>query len=296
MAGRHVRRRGLSLVEMLIALAIFTTVLALAGGGIVQVMGVQSLNEASTSLQAKLRRVAEVVAQDLRSAVYGSLMAHPYPSGATSISFALADGGSGFAVFNSGGASFPNRNNADVYVPASDAAATGLQGRRALMVNASGDGIEFRITNVQEVGGAGSQRFNFVHAGCNNTIAFEPPVTLTQVQTLGFSFDASSGELRRTVADGVERVLAYDLSDFRIEYVYEGSNGATEVRDAPLLDGGRPLRQGVIGGVPHTLASLRVTVVARERLSGRSVERSYVSQIALPTAGTIQVRSVVSCP
>jgi len=283
-------------VEMLIGLAIFATVLALAGGGIVQVLGVQASNEAATSLQSKLRRVSEVVAQDLRSAVYGSLIGQPYPSGSSSISFALADGGSGFAVFDSGGASFPNRNNADVYVPASDAAATGLQGRRAVMVNASGDAIEFQITNVQEVGGSGSQRFNFVHAGCNNTIAFEPPVTLTQVETLGFSFDAASGELRRTVTDGVERVLAYDLSEFRVEYVYEGSHGATAVRSEPLLDGGRPLRQGVLGGVPHTLVSLRVTVAAQERLAGRSVERRTVSQIALPAAGSVQVRSVVSCP
>ncbi len=296
MVGPSRGRRGISLVELLVALVIFATVLALAGGGIVQVLGVQSMNEASTGLQAKLRRVAEVVGQDLRSAVYGSLIAQPYPTGPTSISFALADGGSGFAVFDSGGGSFPNRNNAHVYMPVSGAEATGLLGRRAFMVNASGDAVEFEITSVQEIGGAGSQRFNFVHAGCNNTIAYEPPVTLTQVETLGFAFDVASGELRRTFTDGVERVLAYDLSDVVIEYVYSGGDGTTEVRPAPLLVDGRPLRLGLIGGVPYTLDALRVTLVAQERLSGRSVERRHVSQIALPTAGSVQVRSVVSCP
>jgi prepilin-type N-terminal cleavage/methylation domain-containing protein len=163
-------RRGFTLIEVLVAMAIFATVLALVSAGIVQALRLQALNEANTTLQAKLRRVTEVISQDLRSAVFGGVLAEPYASNATAISFALAAGGVGYQVLPGGGGSFPNRNNLVAVVPVTSAAETNLQGRRALMVNADGEAIEFTVTNVVQLGGANSQRYNVVHAGCNNTI------------------------------------------------------------------------------------------------------------------------------
>lgn len=288
-------RRGLSLVEVLIALAVFGIIVGIAGAGIVQAMRLQNVNESATNLQAKLRRVTEVVAQDLRSSMFGGLVNAPYATGSTSLSFALADGPQGYQVLPSGGGSFPNSANVDVFAPVAQAVDVDLQGRRALMVNGTGDAIVFTVTNVQSTGGPNNGRWNVVHAGCNNTIAYVEPVRLFGVESAGFSFDAASGELRRQTVGGVERVLAFGLSEFEIEYVYLAADGSTLVRSTPFAAGGVPLRIAEVAGVGYRLQSLRVTVAAEEQVSGRAVERRYVSQIQMPDGGTVDLRSVVSC-
>lgn len=292
---RRALRRGLTLVEILVALGVFSVVALLAGAGIVQAIRLQTLNESATSLQAKLRRVTEVVAQDLRSSVFGGLSTVPYGSGATSISFALADGTQGYQVLPSGGNSFPNSANVDVFAPATQAVDVGLEGRRALMVNGAGAAIVFTVTNVQATGGPNNGRWNVVHAGCNNTIAYVEPVRLFAVESAGFAFDAASGELRRATVGGAERVVAFDLTEFGIEYVYVASDGTHLVRDAPFAAGGLPLRLAEDAGVGYRLQALRVTVAAEERVSGRTLGRRYVSQVQLPDGGTVDLRSVVSC-
>ena len=288
-------RRAFSLVEVLVALAVFSIIATLAGAGIVQALRLQSYNEAATSLQAKLRRVTEVVAQDLRSSMFGGLASAPYASGTTSVSFALAEGPQGYQVLPTGGASFPNRANVDVFAPVTQAVDVGLEGRRALMVNGTGDAIVFTVTNVQSTGGPNNGRWNVVHAGCNNTIAYVEPVRLFAVESTGISFDAGSGELRRATVGGAERVLAFDLTEFEIEYVYVAADGTTVVRDEPFVAGGLPLRIAEVGGVGHRLQSLRVAVSAEEQISGRTVVRRYVSQVQLPDGGTVDLRSVVTC-
>ena len=91
-------RRGFTLVELLLALAILATLLAVAYGGVIQFMQSRSDLDAAINAQAKLRRIVEVFTQDLRSAVFGGLSATPYPSGNASISFALIEGGAGYPV------------------------------------------------------------------------------------------------------------------------------------------------------------------------------------------------------
>lgn len=65
-------RRGFTLVELLLALAILATLLAVAYGGVIQFMQSRSDLEAAINAQAKLRRIVEVFTQDLRSAVFGA--------------------------------------------------------------------------------------------------------------------------------------------------------------------------------------------------------------------------------
>jgi prepilin-type N-terminal cleavage/methylation domain-containing protein len=290
------RTAGFSLIEVLIALAIFTVVAALAGSGIVQALRLQALNETSTSLQAKLRRVTEVVAQDLRSAVFGGLTDTPVASGATGLSFTLADRGQGYEVLPSGGNSFPNSANVDIFAVAPNAAALGLEDTEAMMVNQTGDAIVFTITNVTGVGPVARQQWNVVHAGCNNTIAYVPPVRLFSVASVGYRFDADAGELLRQVGAGAERVLAFGLSDVAFGYAYEAADGTTVVRATPFDDGGGPLRIADVGGVTHVLSGIQLTVTAEKRAGGRTVERSYVAHVRMPDAGTVNLRSVVSCP
>lgn len=288
-------RRGFSLIEVLVALAVFSIIATLAGAGIIQALRLQNTNEAATNLQAKLRRVTEVVAQDLRSSMFGGLANEPYAAGTTSLSFVLAEGPQGYQVLPTGGNSFPNRNNVDVFAPVTQALDVGLEGRRALMVNGAGEAIVFTVTNVVATSGASSGNWNVVHAGCNNTIAYVDPVRLFGVQSAGFSFDAASGELRRQAIGGAERVLAFGLSEVAIEYVYAANDGSTLVRAEPFVAGGIPLRIAQVAGVGYRLQSLRVTVAAEEAVAGRTLERRYVSQIQLPDGGTVDLRSVVSC-
>jgi prepilin-type N-terminal cleavage/methylation domain-containing protein len=293
---RHAARRGLSLVEVLVALAIFGIIVGLAGSGIIQALRLQSLNEAATTLQAKLRRVTEVVAQDLRSSVFGGLANVPYASGPTSLSFALAEGPQGYQVLPSGGGSFPNSANVDVFAPVAQAVDVALEGRRALMVNGAGEAIVFTVTNVQATGGPNNARWNVVHAGCNNTIAYVEPVRLFGVESTGFSFDAASGELRRRAVGGAERVVAFGLSDFDLAFVYAAGDGSTLVRTEPFMAGTVPVRIAEVAGVDYRLQSLRVTVAAETQISGRTVVREYVSQVQLPDGGSVDLRSVEACP
>lgn len=281
---------GITLIEVLIALAIFVSVFALAGVGIVQALRLQGLNEASTNVQAKLRRVSEVVAQDLRSAVFGGVTDLPFTPSATAVSFTLAEGGQGFQAVEATTGGFVGASNVHVF----SAADPEMAGGRALMVNGVGAAVSFDVGTVSSIGG---QRWDVVLDGCTNPIAYAEPIRLFPVEAVGFRFDAGSGTLfRGSGGDVADLPLAFDLIGFEIAYVYDGDDGSTVVRDSPFFDGGSPARSVEVGGVTFTMVSLRVTVVAEEPAGGgRNLQRSYVGQIPLPAGGNINLRSVVSC-
>jgi len=137
-------RRGFTLVELLLALAILATLLAVAYGGVIQFMQSRSDLEAAINAQAKLRRIVEVFTQDLRSAVFGGLSATPYPSGNASVSFALIEGGAGYPVLphDSGdNQSFKRATEVKIVVLAEALSDVGIApGDEVLMVNNLGDG------------------------------------------------------------------------------------------------------------------------------------------------------------
>jgi len=90
------RRRlssGMTLVELLVAMAVLGIILTVAYSAMVSSLRVQTDQEAITTSQAKLRRVVEVITQDLRSAVFGSITNQPFASNDRQISFALIAGG-----------------------------------------------------------------------------------------------------------------------------------------------------------------------------------------------------------
>src|SRR5690554_5365804 len=94
---RHLNR-GMTLVEMLIAMAILAVVLVITSSGIIQSLQVNRLAEDAANTQSKLRRISEVVSQELRSAVMGGLTDYPVQSGESSVSFALMSGDGGLPV------------------------------------------------------------------------------------------------------------------------------------------------------------------------------------------------------
>src|SRR5690625_3286969 len=92
------RQRGVTLVEILGALAVFSVVMAIAYGAINGSLRVQADQEAATTTQGKLRRIVEVITQDLRGAVFGSITTQPYASDNSQASLQILTGGAGYTA------------------------------------------------------------------------------------------------------------------------------------------------------------------------------------------------------
>ncbi|SDE57693.1 prepilin-type N-terminal cleavage/methylation domain-containing protein [Thermus arciformis] len=302
-------RKGLTLLELLLALAILGTVLALAYGAVVQFMQSRSDLDATVSAQAKLRRIVEVFSQDLRSAVLGGIAATPYPSGRGSISFALLEGGAGYPVLphdSGSNSSFKQAAEAKIVVLASDPDQIGITpGDFVLMVNNAGDGVILPVTQVNRVGGE-PNRWHVVHAGCGNTIDYTPNTLLFRVRTLGFRYDPIGRQLvyREGRGDEVDEVpVAFDLDRFELHYVYEAAFGDTVTDPSgdnytPSYDFTNPtsappyqVTQGTTGKV-YSLRRLSVTLEASFLSRGRRFSRTYTSQVELSSN---QAKRILAC-
>jgi len=67
------KNRGFTLIETLIALAIFMILIGMVFQTTTRYLQVRAEQDAATTAQAKLRRIVEVFTQDLRSAVLGAI-------------------------------------------------------------------------------------------------------------------------------------------------------------------------------------------------------------------------------
>lgn len=294
-------RLGLTLVELLLALLILGILTAIAYGGMVQFMQARSDLDASVSAQAKLRRIVEVFTQDLRSAVFGGLASTPYPTGRRSISFALIEGGAGYPVLphdSGNNASFKNATEAKIVVLATSENQIGIaSGDYVLMVNANGDGVILPVTQVNPVGGQ-PNRWHVVHAGCGNTIDYTPNTLLFRVRTLGFRYDPQTKQLVYREGAGGEVPMAFDLSDFRIGYVYEAASQDV-LTDPPEYaydqPTGAPPYQVQNSGKTYTLRRLALTLSAGFLSRGRNMDRTYTSLVELASNTQYAVRRILPC-
>jgi hypothetical protein len=289
-------RRGLTFVELLIAAALFVALIALVAAGVGRALTLHEVGDAQARLQGKLRRVGAVLAQDLRSAVFGGLLASPYPTGPASLSLMLLDGGSGYGVLPTAAGSFAGAGRIDAILPVATPAATGLLGRRVLLAGGAGDAMEFTVAAVAAVGAAGSQRFTLDLSGCSVTLADAPGASLTRIRSVGYRFDPDTGTLLRRETRGAEVPLAFDLDDVAFAYLYEAPDGSVTRLTTPLRDGVAPLRRGTIDGVAQTLHTVEITLAARTRAGRRDVAVEFVTRVMLTGAGSVPLRSVTSCP
>jgi prepilin-type N-terminal cleavage/methylation domain-containing protein len=297
-------RRGLSsgitLVELLAALAVLGIVLTVAYSATVSGLRVQADQETITTSQAKLRRVVEVITQDLRSAVFGSITNQPFASNDRQISFALIAGGAGYQVLphdSGNNHSFRTASNVQIIAPVASAEELDLEGRQAMLVNANRQAVIFNVSNVERRGGPGSVEWNVVHPGCGNTIDYTLNTLLFRIDSLGLRYDAATRTLYQRSSAG-EVPLAFDISDFRIDYVYEGPGGITEVRSSPYLSpAGQPVRRVTRpDGVVLQLVRLQVSISAAAPSRGRVIERSFTSQVELLAGNkSFGIDEVVPC-
>ncbi len=284
---RSLRSHGITLVELLVAVAVFSVVVLIAFSGIVGGLRVHVDQEAATAAQGKLRRVVEVVSQDIRSAVFGSVVSVPYAPDAESVSIMLLSGGTGFSVIASDPGSFATSNQVTVIAENGD----DLAGSQVAVVNGNGEGVLFDVSSVS---GGSSDEWVLQHA-CQNRIAFTPNnMLLFEVETLGLRYDEDSGTIWQRQGAGNEIPFAFDVSDFRIDYIYTSQTASDpfDRRSAPALDGGVPTREYIDAGDRFRLARLQVVVSASEASRGDTIDRTYSGQIDLSSNESFFVKEV----
>jgi len=269
------RQQGLSLLELIIALAILVIVLGLASAGVILALRAQSGQEAVTSSQAKLRRVNEAVLQELRGAVLGGVTSTPIVSGPNSVSFTVMDGGAGYAV--------QGLTNSQVTVIAPNNLETDdFAGTQILLVNNLGEARVLDVTNA--AGGGGNNVFNLNHATCRIPFPSTDDILMFKVRTVGFRYDGPERTLYQQVGNGGELPLAYNMARFDVSYVYQRDDNSTYINNPiPDLDGdNQPDRKGDIGGAAVQLARLNITLgTTAPSFGGRTVSRQYTGQLEL---------------
>lgn len=287
------RESGFTLIELLIAMAIFGFVLVMAYTGIVNALRVQGDQEVITSSQARLRRVVEVVTQDIRSAVFGSVTATPYPSGEDSISFMLLSGAAGFPVEDR--SNFALATNS--VIAARSVEATLLNGKTVVMVNGNGQGVVFNVASVSDLG---NNRFQLNHGSCRNTIDWVGGVQLFEISQLGLRYEADDRTIYLSGGGGSEQPLAFNVDDFRLEYTYQtkaaSATDPTIVRDEPFMSGGVPTRKYVdTNGFTYILDRVQMLISSVEQSRGRDIERSYSGYVDLSTNAHFSLMEVLPC-
>ncbi|HKI56827.1 MAG TPA: prepilin-type N-terminal cleavage/methylation domain-containing protein [Trueperaceae bacterium] len=293
------RTQGFTLLEALIALAIFGLIVVMATTGVVGALRAQSLNEAVTSSQARLRRVTEVFTQDLRSSVLGGVANTPYVSNDHEVSFLTLTGGAGDKVLPHDygqGNSFPNADNLFLLWSDPNTSATTLQGHHVLLVNDNGDATIFQVTNVTAVAGT-TYQYNVVHNGCKNLISYTDARTMTlSTRAVGYRFDAGSGTLYFKDGSSAEVPVAFDLSRVSIQYVYQTDAGTTVVRGWPLTDAsGQPVRTGTISGQNVTLARVGLVVTAADGTQGSRATRTISGEVEMSSNPSLKLNKVTPC-
>lgn len=287
------RQAGFTLIELLIAIAVFGLVMFIAYGGIVSALRVQSDQEIITSAQARLRRIVEVVTQDIRSAVFGSVTAVPYASNQTSISFMLLSGAAGFPVESS--TSFPLATNSVIAAQAAEANL--LAGQQVVMVNGNGQGVVYTVGSVTSLG---NNLFQLNHASCRNTIDWVGGVQLFEISQLGLRYDASDRTIYQSTGAGSEQPLAFEVDDLRLEYTYHtGAASAanpTIVRNEPFLSNGVPTRKHVdANGFTYILDRIQMIITSTEQSRGRQIERTYSGYVDLSSNAHFTLMEVLPC-
>lgn len=285
---------GITLTELLIAITIFSTVIAISSGGIVNGLKGHRTQEATSDVQAKLRRVTEIVTQQMRGAVFGSITTEPYDSDNSGVSFVLLNGSGGYPVIphdSGGNKSFENAANLQILANVNNVDELGLKDKQALMINNLGQAVVFNVNTVVKNGN--EYKVRVVHPGCGNTITYTPNTILFgNLNTIGISYDADSKTLFRQTNSGTPVPLAYDISKFQVEYVYKNQTGGFVIEPTPYKDtAGVPLKKTTQAGTELVLNGLRMTIEAQD--PSKKITRSYTNQVELVDISTDrQIRSI----
>lgn len=286
--------RGVTLVEVLVALAVFGVVMAIAYAAINGSLRIQSDQEAATTTQGKLRRIVEVMTQDLRSAVFGSITNEPYVSGNNQVSFMMLTGGAGYTVLPPADydpIGFASGNKAIVQM--NDA--RHLAGQQVVMIESSSrKGVVLPVQHVRSTARADEWELQWA-GSCRNSLIYQQNSTLIfEIETVGMRYDPESRSIRSITADGAEVPFAFGISDYRVEYIY---TSGTDLRreTAPHTEGGLPQRIYQEGSDFWTLQRVQFVVAAEAESRGRVREHAYTGQVDLTANEDFRVEEIIPC-
>ena len=308
---RAMNKKGFTLVEMLVAIALLSLVLSMVSSGVVTAMKANRVHDAASASQTRARRVLEIVSQDLRSAALGGVINTPYTSGSNAVSFAQLAGGAGYeARFRFSNATFitststtaalPDWNGSSILTVLDDGGEAYVAPFTARWRTNVWGGLIGIIHNNCGIG----YSTNGPGPNANST----PALTGTQqsndllfnVNAIGYRFDAAQNRLLQRTVGGNEIPVAFDIEDFTVSYIYRNkTTGALNELTAPIESNGVSL----IEDNTWRLAQLQIDLDVAEPSSGRdsdgsirTVARTYTSYVDLADgSASFQVGRVGTC-
>ncbi len=281
-APRRADLRGITLIEVLIATVILSVVLLLTTSGIIQAIRTHDVQDQNTSSQAKMRRVVEVLTQELRGSVLGGISDFPVASSGTAVSFTLLTGTGGHIVTSHAG--WGSEEETHFFEP-DPSSLDELRFRPALIVNGTGDALI--VSNVESVDASVP---SVQHSGCTMAIDWTRDTQMFGARALGFQYDANQQTLFLTeVLNGTLDTIpfAFGITGFDIDYEYERTvdREVLEIdrRDEPVKVDGWPVAEFVDGTDTFELNRLKLTISTSGE-GGRGA-REYVGYVEMSGSG-----------
>ena len=293
---RAMNKKGFTLVEMLVAIALLSLVLSMVSSGVVTAMKANRVHDAASASQTRARRVLEIVSQDLRSAALGAIINTPYSSNNNAVSFSALAGGAGYEARSTGLFTW--------FRPATQPTWTGSSA--LLVFRSDGDAFVAPINSTNWTNG----QFTIGHANCRNAFinlgagltngTVQNNNLLFSVDSIGYRFDVNQNRLLRRVVGGVEQTVAFDIENFEVFYVYRNkTNSQLARRETPMSSNNAAL----IEDDTWRLTQLQIDLDVAEPASGRNadgnlrtVTRTYTSYVDLTDSSlSFQVGRVATC-
>jgi prepilin-type N-terminal cleavage/methylation domain-containing protein len=256
----HLKTSGFTLIEMLISMGIFGVISFLTFMLVSGALTYNARQQATTAAQGKLRRVTEVVSQELRGSVFGGVADSPYVSGRNQISLYLLEQGSGYAVTQTTPNSLTISANSQPTF------------KQVLLIDESGSAESYNVTTV-----TGSGKTWMIQHGCTSTLSGGKMLAFG-VTSLGFRLDSTTNTLLLH-ENGVEYPMAFNITEFDLKYVYTANN-IPDAKDDPIRVSGSPAKVATLAGVQNVLTELQFTLSTKE-LGRGEVERTYTGQVPL---------------
>ncbi len=273
--------RGFTLIEMLISMAIFAVVAFLTMTVVTQALQYNARQQATVAAQSKLRRVIEVIGQEVRGSVFGGVAHAPYNSNNEQLSIYLLEQGSGYTVVTEPlFASLSSFKILTETAPVLD---------EVLLVDSWGNkdvtpAIEASTTLFPvTVTPAGTDIWSINHPGCTNGIDHNRYLQAFGVNSIGFRLDNASKMLMLS-ENGIETPMAFGITKFQVEYLYSKQSGGIERRSTPFLDTDTNLPAKIHKTTTpvetYVLSELQITV-STEETGKDKVTRTYTGQVPL---------------
>lgn len=249
-------------------MGLLSLLLALAFGGMLQGVGLQSRTDTQVSIDSNLRRVMQIVTQDLRNMSYGMVSSTPYASGASSISVALATDNAVHPVMGPA-SGFQGANTTQILLPSATSWPT--NSLFALVHSGRQQATILKLTSALSASGAATLQ----HNGQTNTVCWANNNFVQRVETAGYSYDSSKRVLYRATQNDaglVQVPLAFNVSAFTLSYVTNTGSAYTSP-----------------GAIPpgQTLSRIAITVSVDGRTSSGDMRRSLNGSVEIPKLFTL---------